>query len=304
MELRHLRYFVTVASELHFGRAAKRLFISQPSLSEQIRGLESELGLKLLERNRRGVRLTPEGTAFLPQAQAVVRQADQVAAFARALAEGATGHLRMSYLRTGAGGLPEGIVREYQRRFPGVELTADTGTTAANVQRLRSGDLDVAFVHSPLENAADLGCVDITTERLVVAMPRTHSLSRRRRIPREALAGVPLVYFPRSTTPGFYDCSLSQVYGSANAPDIVRREPSEERMLMAVAEGAGITLIVEDRAATLRFSGVVYRRFVDPEPAVALGVSFSQAPSLAARRFVDLAQELAQHWKAAKPARL
>lgn len=304
MELRHLRYFVTVATDLHFGRAAERLFISQPALSEQIRRLEGELSLKLLERNRRGVRLTPEGAAFLPEAETIVRQADHATEVARALAEGASGRLRMSYLRTMAGGLPERIVREYQRRFPRVELTADSGTTAANVERLRTGELDVAFAHTPLENAADLGCVDITTERIVVALPSTHPLSRRRRIRREELAGVPLVYFPRSTSPGFYDRSLAQVYGSADAPDIARREPSEERMLVAVAEGAGITLIVEDRAATLRYPGVTYRRIADPEPTVPLGVAFRQAPSLAARRFVDLARELGQQPKLAKRPRL
>src|SRR5439155_27046540 len=158
MELRHLRYFVAVASELHFARAAQRLFISQPTLSQQIRSLEAELGLKLLERDRRGVRLTSEGAAFLAEARAVVQQADHATAVARALAEGSTGHLRLSYVVTVPGGLPERVVREYERRFPGVELTSDSGTTASNVERLRSGELDVAFVLTPIESAADLGC--------------------------------------------------------------------------------------------------------------------------------------------------
>lgn len=304
MELRHLRYFVTVASELHFGRAAQRLFISQPALSQQVRGLEGELGLRLLERTRRGVRLTPEGMAFLAEATAVVQQADRAAEVARALAEGATGRLRISYLWTRAGGLPEGIVREYRRRFPGVDLTADSGTTAANVERLRAGELDVAFVHPPLENVAELGCVDITMEALVVAVPGTHPLAQRRRIHREALAGVPLVYLPRNNSPGYHDLCLSLVYGSATAPNIVRTEPSEERTLVAVAEGAGITLLLDERAATLRYPGVVYRRFAVPEPTVALGVAFHQVPSLAARRFVDLAQELGQQPKPANRPRL
>jgi DNA-binding transcriptional LysR family regulator len=292
MELRQLRYFVTVASELHFGRAAQRLFITQPALSQQMRSLEGELGLRLLERTRRGVRLTPEGAVFLAEARAVVQQADRAAAIARALAEGATGRLRVGYLRTTAGGLPQRIVHEYQRRFPRVELTGDSGTTTANVERLRTGELDVAFVHTPLEKAADLGWVDITTECLVVAVPTTHPLSRRRRIHRDALAGVPLVYFPRQNSPGFYDHGLFEVYGSAGAPNIVRTEPTEERMLLAVAEGAGITLIVEDRAATLRYPEVTYRRFAAPEPTLAVGVAFHHVTSLAARRFVDLAQEL------------
>ena len=303
MELRHLRYFTTVATELHFGRASARLFISQPALSQQIRSLEGELGLKLLERDRRGVRLTPEGEAFLAEAQAVVRQADRAAEVARALAEGATGHLRLSYVRTMPGGLPEAIVREYQRRHPGVEVAADSGSTGQNVERLSRGALDVAFVHTPFESAVDLTWVEIATEPLVVAIPNTHPLSRRRRLRRQDLAGVPLVYFPRQNSPGVYDRGLSQVYGSA-APDIVRTEPTEERILVAVAEGVGISLFVEERAAMLRVPGVVYRRFADPEPTVELGVAFRQPPSLAVRRFADLAHELGQEPRPGKRSHL
>src|SRR5439155_22451521 len=104
--------------------------------------------------NRRSVRLTPEGEAFLAEAKAVVQQADHAADIARALAEGATGQLRMAHLRTMFSGPPELIVREYERRFPGVELTADSGTTASNLERLRNGELDVAFVLAPIDSAA------------------------------------------------------------------------------------------------------------------------------------------------------
>jgi DNA-binding transcriptional LysR family regulator len=303
MELRHLRYFVTVAAELHFGRAAERLYISQPALSQQIRSLEGELGLKLLERNRRGVRLTPEGEAFLPEAQAVVRQADRAADAARALAAGATGRLRLSYVRTMPGGLPEAIVGEYQRRYPGVEIAADSGSTGQNVERLSGGEVDVAFVHTPFEGGADLAWVEIATEPLVVVIPSAHPLSKRRRIRRDDLAGVPLVYFPRQNSPGVYDRGLSQVYGPT-APDIARTEPTEERMMVAVSEGVGITLLPEVRAGTLRFPGVTLRRFADPEPTVALAVAFHQRPPLAARRFVELAQEMGRHPRPASRPRL
>jgi DNA-binding transcriptional LysR family regulator len=298
MELRHLRYFVTVATELHYARAARRLFISQPGLSQQIRSLEGELGLKLFERNRRGVRLTWQGAAFLSEAAAVVQQADRALEVARALAEAATGQLRLSYARTMFTGLPELIVSEYQRRFPGVEITADSGTTGSNVDRLRSGEVDIAFVLTPLEDAGDLRWVDVSREPIVVALPSGHPLSRHRRIRRDQVAGLPLVYFPRHQSPGYYDRCVAQVYGSAE-PNIVRTEPADERMLVAVAEGTGITLVLAARAATLRHPGVVYRRFRDPEPTGSLGIGFRPNPSLAARRFVDLAQELAQQPKAA-----
>jgi DNA-binding transcriptional LysR family regulator len=301
VELRHLRYFVAVASELHFARAAQRLFISQPALSQQIRSLEGELGLKLFERNRRGVRLTPEGAAFLAEARAVVQQADRAAAVARALAEGASGHLRLGYVVTVPGGLAERVVREYQRRYPGVGITAESGSTARNVERLRSGDLDVAFVHTPFDDGDGLGWVEIASLPLVVALPSAHPLSRRRRVRREQLAGVPLVYFPRHYSPGVYDRALSQVYGP-HRPEIARTEPTAERILVAVAEGEGATLVVEEQAAMLRRPGVTFRRFADPEPTVALAVAFPRRPPLAARRFVELAQEIArQSRESARP---
>src|SRR6266567_7513293 len=291
MELRHLRYFVTVAAELHFARAAQRLFISQPALSQQVRSLEGELGFKLLQRNSRGVQLTPEGQAFLAEAHIVVRDADHAAEVARALADGATGHLRLSHLRTMPRGLPERVVSEYQRRHPSVEIIPESGSTEQNIDRVRGGQLDLAFVLAPLDDVPDLGCVEISAEPIVVALPSTHPLSRRRRIRREDLLGVPLVYYPRHNSPGFYDSSLSQMYGDV-APDIVRTEPNEERMLVAVSEGLGITMLLAGRTATLRFPAVVYRRFAEPEPTGVIALVSHVPASLAARRFVNLATEI------------
>ena len=128
---------------------------------------------------------------------------------------------------------------------------------------------------------------------MIAAIPRAHPLSRRRRIRLADLVGIPLVWFPRHNSPGFYDSSLSKMYGDAT-PQIVRTEPNEERMLIAVSEGAGITMLLAARTATLRFPGVVYRRFVDPEPAGLLALAFHQPPAPPARRFIDLAREMAR----------
>jgi DNA-binding transcriptional LysR family regulator len=125
-------------------------------------------------------------------------------------------------------------------------------------------------------------------------MPNGHPLSRRRRLRRQDLQGVPLIYFPRHNSPTFYDSSLAQVYG-ATEPPIVRTEPNEERSLIAVSEGVGITMLLAARTPTLRFPGVVYRRFVEPEPTGVLAVAIQQRPSLPARRFVELAAEIGAH---------
>jgi DNA-binding transcriptional LysR family regulator len=147
-------------------------------------------------------------------------------------------------------------------------------------------------VLAPLEDAPGIDCVEIATEPIVVALPSGHPMSRRRRIRREELADVPLVFYPRHNSPGFYDSLLSQVNGTAT-PNIVRTEPDEERMLLAVAEGAGITMLLADRTATLRFSGVVYRRFAELEPVGMLAVASGEPPALAARWFLDIAEEMA-----------
>lgn len=159
------------------------------------------------------------------------------------------------------------------------------------VEGILSGDLDAAFVHTPFEDADGLASIEVAALRLVVATPSAHALSRSRRVRREQLAGVPLVYFPRHQSPGAYDAGLSQVYGSHPA-EIVRTELTAERTLVAVAEGVGLSLVVEEQAAALRRPGVTFRRFADPEPTVALSVAFRQPPPLAARPFVELAQEL------------
>jgi DNA-binding transcriptional LysR family regulator len=184
-------------------------------------------------------------------------------------------------------------VSEYQQRYPGVEIIPESGSTKQNVERVRAGQLDVAFVLAPLEDGPELGCVDIATEPIVVAIPSAHPLSRRRRIRPEDLLGVPLVWFPRHNSPGFYDSSLSQMYGDMQ-PEIVRTEPNEERMLIAVGEGAGITMLLAARTATLRFPGVVYRRFADPQPTGVVAVAVHQPPSLPAQRFVELAAEISR----------
>jgi DNA-binding transcriptional LysR family regulator len=247
--------------------------------------------------------LTPEGEAFLAEARAVVQQAARASEVAKSLAEGATSRLRLSHLRTMPGGLPERIVGEYERRYPGVDISSESGSTLQNVERLRSGQLDVAFVLAPFEEAPELGCAEIAMEPFLVALPSGHPLARRRRIRHEDLAGLPLVYYPRQFSPGFYDSSLAQVYGST-APNIVRVEPNEDRMLIAVSEGAGVTMLLAGRTATVRFPGVVYRRFADPEPAGVVAVAFHQPPSLPARRFIDLAVQIGERQpKPSQPAR-
>ena len=209
MELRDLRYFVMVAAELHFARAAQRLFISQPALSQQIRSLEGELGFKLLERNSRGVKLTAEGRAFLTQAEAVVQAADHAAEVARALAEGATGNLRLSHLRTMPRGLPERVVSEYQRRYPGVEINPDSGSIEQNLERVRGGQLDLAFVLGPLAEIARAWFCARGQRTHCCGSAECSSIEPPTANPPRGPEARTLVWYPRHTSAGFYDSGLA-----------------------------------------------------------------------------------------------
>ena len=172
MELRHLRYFVAVAEELNFTRAAKRLGISQPPLSLQIRQLEKELGTPLLRRQRRGVELTNIGKLMLEEARIILKQVDQAKTDVRRRARGETGTINV-----GAGGgtyfhpLIPSIIREYRMRYPDIVLTPETSNSPLLIPRLRAGLIDVAFVWPPISDRDDLILAPLFDEEIVIIVP-------------------------------------------------------------------------------------------------------------------------------------
>lgn len=292
MELRHLRYFVAVATELHFGRAAERLYVSQPALSQQILNLEAELGVSLFVRDRRKVELSPAGTALLPEAQAILDRVDAATALVRSVGAGSRGRLRVAVTPSLPGGMVEAVVEEFRHRYTHVDFELGSGTTTQNLSALRRGSMQLAVVHPPIPAIADVGYLEIATEPIVVGLASDHPLTKHRRLRKDLLAGHPLVYFPRRTDPGLHDRMLAEVYGPDDVPDIVRLEPSDDRRIVAVAEGTGLTLLLQSRADTLRTKGVVYRRFVTPEPSVRVGLAYRTPPTPPTQHFLDLAVEL------------
>ena len=170
MELRQLRSFVVVADELHFRRAAERLRMAQPSVSQQIRRLEAELGVRLFDRSRRGATLTPAGAALLVEARELLSRADEAVAVTRATASGHRGRLRLSLTRSLTGGVAGAIVDAYRARYPEVDLDLTLGTTMLHVEQLLSGDIDVAFVRPPLEVPA-LEELPLGREPMVCVLP-------------------------------------------------------------------------------------------------------------------------------------
>jgi DNA-binding transcriptional LysR family regulator len=293
VELRQLHYFVVVAEELHFRRAAERLHIAQPSVSQQIRRLEDELGVELFDRDRRGVTITPAGSVLLEEARATLAQAARAADRARAAAAGERGRLRLNLTRSSPAGLPGQIVEAFRERYPDVELVLDIGQTSAHVDQLRRGTIDIAFVRPPLRDP-ELDEIELAREPLVCVLPRGHRLARRQLVKREDFRREPLVWWPRHHGPGAWEDMLQGVYGENAWPSDFRMEPDEERILSVVAGGEGVSFIMLERSRTLKVPGAIYRRFAAPEPTVGIGLAWRRGSTLpVVDRFRELALEVA-----------
>jgi DNA-binding transcriptional LysR family regulator len=295
VELRQLRAFVAVAEELHFRRAAEQLHLSQPSVSQHVRTLEDELGVRLFERNRRGVSLTPAGTTLLDDARDVLTRAARAAERAREAGAGSRGRLRLSLTRSLTGGLAGEIVEAFRARYPDVALELSVGYTSLHAEQLRHGLIDVAFVRPPLLDGG-IEEHELAREPLVCVLPSSHRLARKRAIAPDDLRGEPLVWWPRDHGPGPWEEMLGAVYGPGRWPTVSRTEPEEERLVSAVAEGAGVSFIMLERSRTLRIPGAVFRRFTTPEPTVGIALAWRRGSELpVVARLREVAEHVASH---------
>ncbi|WP_257585153.1 MULTISPECIES: LysR family transcriptional regulator [unclassified Streptomyces] len=273
MDLRRMRYFAVLAEELNFTRAARRLHIAQPALSQQIKALERQLGTRLIERGSKGCTLTPVGTVVAEEARQVLQQVAAADERIAAVIQGRQGRLRLAYTRSARGGAADALVAAFRTRHPEVDLSLQTGWTSHNVAELLAGRLDAAFVRPPLDSPG-LACRILAEEELLLAVPVNHPLTGTRgRISRQRISDEPVVLWPRENGPGMYDLITSQLW-PGHAPRIVREEPDDEQLLLAVAAGHGIAPIPEGRARTFRISGVSLRRLSAPTPTVTLGLAY------------------------------
>jgi DNA-binding transcriptional LysR family regulator len=260
MELRHVRYFLAVADELHFGRAAARVHVAQPALSRQIRALEAEMGLTLFVRDRRRVALTSAGTAFLDQAKSLLEHVDRAVEAARRAARGELGLLRIGYVPAVAGtGLPE-IVRSFRKRFPGVEVRLQEMNPAMQIEAVLGNRVDVGFVRGPTHESA-VAVQTVFEEPFVAALPDGHPLGCHKRIGLAMLAGEPFVLQARSRGPGSHDQILAICRGAGFSPRVVQ-EGSQTDVVSLVASGAGVAIVPTSLRA-IRRAGVVYRPLIE-----------------------------------------
>jgi DNA-binding transcriptional LysR family regulator len=275
MELRHLRYFVAVAEELHFSKAAERLHIAQPPLSQQIQQLETELGVKLFHRKtKRQVQLTEAGKVFFQEVDRLLVQLETAAALTQRIGRGQTGQLRIGFTSLAIYDLLPLILRQFREQFLEVELVLRELTTSQQEQALKDSLIHVGFAHPPLEDET-LSYQCIHRETLVVALSSTHSLARQERICVRSLLSEPLIVFPRYLAPGLYDRIMS-LFGQVNfQPNIIQEAIQMQTIIGLVSAGMGVA-ITPSSLQNLQRSGVVYRPLLEDVPIIETAVIWQQ----------------------------
>jgi len=274
MELRHLRYFVVVAEELNFTRAAGRLHIAQPPLSQQIRQFEDELGVMLLHRTKHIVQLTGAGRAVLVEARRALAQAEKVAIVARRSAQGLAGDLNIGFPSSAPHTVLPKILRAFRSRFAVVTLKLHELSTQEQIEWLTAGRIDVGFIRLPVENLdASLMVKPILREALVLAVPKGHALGRLRSVPVGSLANAPFIRFPRHIAPGLYN-QIDWMCGRAGfRPRVVQEALQIHTTISLVAAGLGVAIVPES-IGSLHPEQVVYRPLIRPTAMTELGIAY------------------------------
>ncbi|MGI4731509.1 MAG: LysR substrate-binding domain-containing protein [Janthinobacterium lividum] len=265
MELRHLRYFVLLAEELHFARAADRLGISQPPLSQQIRALEEELGVRLLARTSRRVALTPAGTLFLEAARRTLDEAELAIAVARRAASGELGTLRVGF-NASAPFIPSvaAAIHHYRQTYPDVGLLLKEVAGPAQIEAIVSRSLDIGFLRTPRPPVlpATLTASLLLEDRLFVGMRPDHRLAAGDGVRWAQLAGEPLVVYASDRSGGFSEHVFRLMRDAGVEPEVAQSVQEISTLFGLTAAGVGVTIIAGSLRA-MQSAGLVYRPVVD-----------------------------------------
>ena len=291
MELRHLRYLVAVAEEKHITRAAERLGMQQPPLSQQIRALERELDVQLFRRLPRGVELTDAGSAFLADARAILSHIDHAFATTKRTARGEQGEVAIGFTSSAPFHpfVPR-IIRAYRDAFPRVLLTLEEGGTTDLIDDLRNERIDAAFIRTAIASQEGIVVSTLLQEAMILALPRGHILSRRKgAVALRALAGETFVVYRRRSGPGLYDAILAACNAAGFSPRIGQEAPRIVSTLNLVAAGLGISLVPES-LQRMHMDGVVFRRLTGAaQPKAPLYLASRRGETSASvRRFLEL----------------
>jgi DNA-binding transcriptional LysR family regulator len=276
MELRHLRYFVAVAEELNFTRAAKKLRIHQPPLSAQIRQLEKELGTQLFRRLTRGVELTDAGKLLLEQARIILRQVEEAALGVRRRGRGETGRVVVGI--SGAYFHPQimRILREGKMRYPNITIATEVAVsnTSLLIAWLRTGRIDACIISIPIEddNSDGIAIEPIVDEDCVMVLPHDHALANSASAPLASLAKEKFVFFHRTFSPATYDSIFLACRGAGFAPQLEQQVPTMLTIIPLVAAGFGVAILPRS-FSNIPFAGVKYVDIEENAPRSAIALA-------------------------------
>lgn len=291
IEPRSLRQFLIVAEELHFGRAAARLHMTQPPLTQAIQKLEAQLGVRLFERSSRSVALSPAGAALLPEARRLLAELEALPALARAAAEGRQGRLRLGFVSTvGFGELPRWL-RRFREQQPGIQLSLREATLDVQLQDFAADALDAGFViHAPDALPSGFEALPIAREPLVLALPAELPQAGRAQLAAPDILDLPLVIFPREIAPSLFDAVLGFYRAHGRAPQIAQEAIQMQTIVNLVSAGMGVAWVPES-VMGLQRSGVVYRPVAGPVPVSATSLIWRPGAPPAVQRFVTHVRE-------------
>jgi DNA-binding transcriptional LysR family regulator len=296
MDLRHLRYVIVLADELHFGKAAHRLNISQPPLSRQIRLIEDELGVQLFHRTRREVRLTEAGQKFVDEARLVISQFDHATKAAIRADRGEIGRLTIGTVPTQKALLTR-CVRDFSCLFPDVHLEFQDACTEGQLVALSEGRIDVGFLVLPVYGRDSIVIDLASSEPMVLGMPKHHRLAASGRVRLQALADEPLIMLPRSHCTGFYDQIVKTCLNAGFSPRIVHEVTNIITGLSLVEAGLGLCLFPSS-IDEYGHSGIVFRELTPAFPRVEHALAYRRNNvSIVLRSFITVAR------KALRPTR-
>jgi DNA-binding transcriptional LysR family regulator len=296
MELRHLRYFIAVAEELHFTRAAERLHIGQPPLSHAIQALEADVGAQLFERTKRWVRLTEAGKLFLQDARRILALSEQASETARRAQRGEAGELRIGFtFSTPLTPLFAHVINRYRHQFPAVSLTLHEMATLPQLDALGQRSLDLGFIRPP--DMPIPPAIDVTALRedpLVAVLPSASPLSRKKTVHIKELEDMPFVMYPQNVGTGIHPQIFRLCRDAGFVPRIGQLAGEASTIVGLVAAGCGVSVLPSsfDR---MRMDGVCYRQLADKGATTTLLLAKrkgEEAPLVEA--FIRLAREAAQ----------
>ena len=293
MELRHIKYFIAVAEELNFTRAAARLGIGQPPLSQQIKDLEAKLGVLLLRRVPHGAELTEPGKAFLQEGRRVLAAAEKAAIAARRAARGESGRLRLGF--TGSAhfnAVVPLIVRNFRRRYPDVDLQIEEANTHQLSELMTLGTLDVVFSRYDFSKERSLSLVPVRAEPLVAVLPSSHRCAEGRAVPLSALAGDDFIMKSPSLGPVLYSAVVGACRDAGFEPKMGQEAPQLATVISFVAAELGVSL-VPSSMQQIKADGVVYLPISDVQAHVTLSLVWRRdEKSLVVKHFVSLTKEI------------